>query len=280
MEVERIVMKENKLGIKISLVSIILLVLIILFLEEKNFIRKICSVVLDGGFTSLLILMAKYLTEERKAIYNFYVSLARYVEKLKSFSQFIAEAHVIEKRGLSDEDRVQLFIAVASRMEVFYNEINEEILIIQEETRECEEYLLHLRRNYDIQYYMRKLYNSTKEVISCIINCREMKYHYELYMQTDILKSIYEKLDNMFVSEKIGGEENEFVLIQCKKPNGVLEIFNLHGYISLKGGGFVKRCDEYKVLDISNSNDIKQEHSVCKERQNRVFPVDDWINDI
>lgn len=299
-------MKESKWGICISGIVLILSILIVLVVNEECMFRDALLVGLDGGFASILILVVTYFTEERKSIYNFYIAAERYTEKLRCFSQYLAESNVEiekieeekDKRGKKSEvNEFKIMENVLNRLEKVCEELYEEFKVMQKETREFEAYSIKNSKRYRIKFYMREIYNSSKGVMDCIKNCDELQRRSNLLSMEgncEAITFVYYELCSYFI-EKDEKDKDKYILVKCKNPDYFLGKFISKGCISLRGGGFVNRNAEYKKIweaddamvdsDFSNGYVPSEYSTTCdnsssSKANNSLNDDRSWINDI
>ena len=238
-------MREIKIGIWISIIVTMLAIFTTIFLPEESILKNIFSVVLDGGVAAILILVITYYTEERKSIYNFYIAADTYVEILRSFSCDLAKVHVHFTETESKEEKKLLMEYVMRQLEVTYDKLYEEALIIREETRIFEADSSKSK----VQYLMRELYDTIKVDLNCMKNCKRINFYRELYVdeEYELLKRVYDKIILTFIGNK-EKEENIFICVRCKSIDEILKKFVYEKWIVLRGGGEKRRDDEYEIV--------------------------------
>ena len=256
---------------------------IIVYVQENNICYNLFSASFGGVAVSWVVAVITYFTEERKIIYNFYVAADRYTEKLRCFSHFLAESYMCLENEKYESDKLKTRCVVLNRLERIFDELYEEYIVIQRETREFEAYHIKNTKRYDIKWYMREFYDSTKAVVNCIRSCEEIDYHNKLREKNnyDKVEFIYNKLCSFFLER----DNNKFILIKCKHLDYILDKFIVYGFMALRKGGKVIRNSEYEIIssnkNIKFSNGLVQdEFSVKYEPYPYKHEDNDWLNDI
>lgn len=277
-------MKESKYSIFI-LGSILFanLIIILCVQNEDSAILKIFSASFGGVAVSWVVAIITYFAEERKSIYNFYVAADRYTEKLRSFSQYLVESNICIDKAVGETKRFEKLERVLFRLEKIFDELYEEFLVMQNETREYEAYFFKVgEKRYRIRYYMRQIYDSSKDVLYSIKTCEELKHRSRLLnLNADEyykkMTSIYQQLCSILINK----DNDKYILIKCKDPDYFLEQFIKYRCIALRNGGIVKRNAEYAIpRDMFSNGMVPKEYSVRVKGLAIESDIDAWWEDI
>lgn len=272
-------MKESKYSIYVLGSILFINLIIIIYVDKNNVFYNIFSASFGGVAVSWVVAIIAYFTEERKTIYNFYIATDRYLEKLICLSQFLAESYMYLENEKDEIDKLETRHVVVNRLEKVCDELYEEYIIIQKETREFEAYSFKGNKRNDIQYYMRETYKIIDDILNCIRNCVELNYRNNLNEKENYEKviSIYDTIYCALIEKD--ENKNEYILIKCKKISYFLNEFIKHQYISLREGGIPIRNTIVKNSDFSNRI-VPKSFSVCINPKHCVMEFDYNIDDI
>lgn len=273
------VMKESKYSIYALGFILFINLFIIKYVDKNNIFFNIFSASFGGVAVSWVVAVITYFTEERKAIYNFYIAAEKYLEKLICFSQFLAESYMCLENETFESDKLETRYVVLNRLEKICDELYEEYIIIQKETREFEAYSFKGKKRRAIQYYMRKTYDKIFDILNCIKNCVELNYRNSLNKQQNYEKtiSVYDTVYSALIEKK--ESENEYIPIECKKIDNFLNEFIKLKCISLRKGGIPIRNTGVGNYKLSNGM-VPKEFSVRAFSERSVMEFDDYIKDI